>query len=243
MQAAAFSGGKDSTALVLRLAEVGEEFSLLFNRTGNELPELDAHIASIATLTGRTVEEVSGPKTLLELIEQYAALPSHRMRWCTRQLKIEPTIAWLKSHPDTTLLVGLRADEPGREGGLYGLDVRQRFPLREWGWSEADVYGYLARRGVTVPRRTDCAFCYDQRLGDWFRLWREHPDSWLEGEALEAQTGHTFRSPTAGKFPNSMRGMREAFERGQLPRGIVSLPLFNDYDDTTDAKRCRVCSL
>ena len=35
----AFSGGKDSTAMVLRLSELGEDFKLLFTPTGDELPE------------------------------------------------------------------------------------------------------------------------------------------------------------------------------------------------------------
>jgi|SRR5215471_9312309 len=241
MQALAFSGGKDSTALALRLAELGEDFRLLFNRTGGELDDLLVHVRRVGGLCGRPVEEVSAKFSLYDLIQQYTALPSHRMRWCTRQLKIEPTLAWLAAHPGTALLVGLRADEPGREGGLYG-DVPQRFPMREWGWSEVDVFAYLERRGIRVPERTDCALCYDQRLGEWYKLWRHHSDVWALGEQLEAETGHTFRSPTAGKFPHSMRGMRERFERGDVPRGIVSLPLFDDYDEAASV-RCRVCSL
>lgn len=39
-QVVAFSGGKDSTALALRLHELGEAFSLLFTPTGNELPDV-----------------------------------------------------------------------------------------------------------------------------------------------------------------------------------------------------------
>jgi predicted PP-loop superfamily ATPase len=39
----AFSGGKDSTALALRLHELEEPFKLLFTPTGDELPELHAH--------------------------------------------------------------------------------------------------------------------------------------------------------------------------------------------------------
>lgn len=41
----AFSGGKDSTAMAVLLAERGEDFELLFTPTGNELPELFSHIA------------------------------------------------------------------------------------------------------------------------------------------------------------------------------------------------------
>ena len=36
MQVIAFSGGKDSTALALRMAEIGEDFVLFFTPTGRE---------------------------------------------------------------------------------------------------------------------------------------------------------------------------------------------------------------
>lgn len=51
-QFVAFSGGKDSTALVLRLAELHEPFELIFTATGNELPELHAHIQSVVQAAG-----------------------------------------------------------------------------------------------------------------------------------------------------------------------------------------------
>src|SRR5688572_1460639 len=52
-QIAALSGGKDSTALVLRLAELGEDFECLFTPTGNELPELRAHLDNVVRLIGK----------------------------------------------------------------------------------------------------------------------------------------------------------------------------------------------
>jgi len=49
---------------------------------------------------------------------------------------------------------------------LFGDKVPQAYPLREWGWGLAEVKDYLHRRSVTVPKRTDCAWCYDQSLPD-----------------------------------------------------------------------------
>src|SRR5215475_3929443 len=183
MQYVAFSGGKDSTAMALRLHELGESFELLFTPTGDELPELHAHIAQIAARVGAPV--VMPPnRSLYEWITTYRALPNFRMRWCTRQIKIEPCIAYLLAHPGSTLLVGLRADEEARLG-LYGEYATYRYPLREWGWRVRDVWRYLAAQRVTVPRRTDCALCYDQRLIEWYQLYRDHPDRYARGEALE----------------------------------------------------------
>src|SRR5262245_27465577 len=116
MQVVLFSGGKDSTALALRMAEVGEEFELLFNVVGGEFPSLLDHVARVVALTGKRLNVTDPGFSLKSRIEHYQMIPNHRARWCTRELKIEPTKAWLLAHPETTLCVGLRADEEEREG-------------------------------------------------------------------------------------------------------------------------------
>lgn len=213
----AFSGGKDSTAMALRLAELGESFTLLFTETGNEIPALHDHIANVVERTGARLVRPPN-KSLAEWIEFYNALPNWRMRWCTRQIKIEPCIAYLLRRPGSTLHVGLRADEEEREG-LYGPYATYRYPLREWGWGVEDVVAYNESQGVSVPDRTDCAVCPYQRLGEWYRLWRDHPEHWAQGEAWEAKTGYTFRSPGRDTWPAGMAGLREEFEGGRMPRG------------------------
>jgi len=124
-----------------------------------------------------------GPR-LLPLIDTYNALPNHRQRWCTRQIKIQPAIAHLLRHPGSTLCVGLRADEEERVG-LYGPYATYRYPLREQGWGLAQVKGFLSSRGIKIPKRTDCAFCYGQRLTEWYALWRDHPEIYAQGEEIE----------------------------------------------------------
>jgi hypothetical protein len=232
--------------MVLRQAARGERGVLLFNVVGGEFPDLVGHVRRVAELTGWPLEATTPGYGLHERIRHYDALPNQWMRWCTRELKIEPTVAWLKAHPGSTLCVGLRADEPADErGGIYGPCAEYRYPLREWGWGLAEVNGYLAERGVEVPRRTNCPLCYGQRLGEWWRLWREHPDLWAEGEALEAETGHTFRSPGRDTWPAAMAGLRRRFEAGDTPKSIRALPLLGDFEDRDDSVRgvCRVCTL
>ncbi len=238
----AFSGGKDSTALALLCSEQGMGFDLFFTPTGRELPECIEHIARVVALTKkRLIVRSCGGQGLASRIEHYGALPNNRQRWRTRELKIEPCKAYLLEHPGTVLLVGLRADEEER-AGMWGEFATYSYPLRDIGWGIEEVYAYLQQRGVVVPDRTDCDWCYDQRLSEWFRLWKEHPVRYAEGEALEMKTGHTFRSPTRDTWPAGLKELRERFEAGDVPRGIVSLPLFGEYA-TPARERCRVCSL
>jgi hypothetical protein len=231
------SGGKDSTALALRLAEVEpRDYDYICTPTGNELPEMLAHWEKLETLLGKKLIRVTAEKTLLELIDFFGALPNQRMRWCTRILKIMPTIAWIEQNSPALLYVGLRADEELREG-IYGDKVTSRFPLREWGWKIADVKTYLQDRGVIIPRRTDCAFCYGQRLSEWRDLWRDYPELFQQASALENTTGHTFRSPQRDTWPAKLSELAKEFEAGKKPRGNT------DQLDLLDFQACRVCSL
>ena len=239
----AVSGGKDSTAMALRLHEVdpGGRPVYLITPTGDELPEMVAHWENLECMLGAKLTRVTH-HTLASLIEHFGALPSWRMRWCTRMLKIEPCLAWLKAnHADrqVVLSVGLRADEPERKG-IYSKDVPTRFPLREWGWGIDDVKRYLSKRGVSVPARTDCARCYDQRLGEWHTLWNDYPEIFTDAEAQEKRYGHTFRSPTkGGTWPAALKDMRAEFERGRIPPGHrLQVEMFDDEQEA-----CRICKL
>jgi PP-loop superfamily ATP-utilizing enzyme len=230
-QFVAFSGGKDSTALVLRLAELGEPFECVFTPTGNELPDLTAHMDHVLALAGNPKLHLPKAPTLAELMTGFNALPNHRQRWCTRMIKIVPCIAFLKQNPGSTLVVGLRADETARLG-LYGDYATYRYPLREWGWNVKEVLNYCRARGVDIPQRTDCAWCYGQQLVEWYRLWQQHPEIYRQGEEWEERTGHTFRSPSRDTWPAPMKGLRQQFESGRIPK---------ERKKETDA--CRVCSL
>lgn len=232
----ALSGGKDSTAMALRLAEVApQDYVYVCTPTGDEPPDMFEHWRQLGQLLGKPILPIMGG-TLAGLIEQQHALPNWRQRWCTRLLKIEPYAAWLRHQGECISYVGLRADEPEREGGDYTdiPGVLMKFPMREWGWELCDVVDYLHQRGIVIPKRTDCLKCFFQRLIEWYEYWRDHPESWMEGEAMEAAVGHTFRSPGRDTWPAAMKDLRARFEAGDIPR---------DTRDPLNAMKCRVCRL
>lgn len=234
------SGGKDSTAMALRLAEIEPDVERVYvcTPTGNELPEMFEHWLKVGDLLGARILPVVAD-SLGGLIAGYNALPNFRMRWCTRQLKIEPFVKFLTVNAPAVAYVGLRADEEGRKGVDYGEMVpgcTTRFPLREWGWGLPEVLGYLDERGVVIPERTDCAVCFYQTIGQWFDLWEKHPDHYAEGEAWEAATGHTFRSASRDTWPAALTELRAEFERGRIPKDRRQPALLG-------AAQCRACSL
>lgn len=239
----ALSGGKDSTALALRLAELHPDwhFNFVCTPTGDEPPEMIDHWIKLGRILGNAVIPVTRGIGLDGLIRKQKSLPNWRQRWCTRMLKIEPYAAWLeaqsKNYDKVYSHVGLRADEPEREGGDY-LDIPgivMCFDMREWGWGLAEVLDYLKQKGVTIPTRTDCLKCFYQRLIEWYEYWRDHIENWMEGEALEELTGHTFRSPGRDTWPAAMKDLRVRFEAGDVPKDTRRDPL--------NGLKCRVCTL
>lgn len=230
------SGGKDSTALALRLQEVEpRDYEYICTPTGDELPEMEQWWNRLETILGKPLIRITNEKvgSLNNLIQIMQALPNHRQRWCTRMLKIEPTIAWCIRNAPVKLYVGLRADEDEREG-IYGDHVHSDFPFRRWGWGIKDVWGYLQQRGLAdcIPIRTDCARCYAQRLAEWYRLWRDNPERFWDAAAQEERYNHTFRSPSRDTWPASLKELAKEFESGRKIRGGVEPP-----------RSCRVCSL
>lgn len=234
------SGGKDSSALAVWLKEnEPRDYTYVCTPTGNELPNWYRHMRDLAVILGKPILPIIGG-TLKGIIEQEKMIPNFRARFCTRLLKIDPFAGWLMQHTPATVYVGLRADEAEREGGDY-RDVpgaTMRFPLREIGWGESDVMAFLDQRGIRIPERTDCAWCFWQTLGEWWLLWREHPDLYAEAEAIEVLRGHTFRSPSRDSWPAALKDMRAEFESGRIPpRTQRQRDLFRGE------MQCRACRL
>lgn len=163
---ASFSGGKDSTAMVLRMIETGDRpDQVLFCDTGMEFPAMYDHISRVREfIESEGVEFVELKPThsfeylLLEKpIESKKhgfyhgySWPGMYMRWCTKHLKTEVSERYCRSLRESTgedivVCTGLAADEGRRLERQSNL--RDRHPLAEWGWTEDMCLGYCYGRG------------------------------------------------------------------------------------------------
>lgn len=234
----AISGGKDSVAMAMLLTEKypKREFIWVCTPTGNEPPEWFAHMQKLRRRIGPIVP-LMHPGGLDGLIKEWNALPNWRQRWCTRVLKIEPFAAFLMKNSPAKFYVGLRADEAAREGGDYQEvpDVEMVFPLRDAGMGLNEVLAFNRKRGVEIPKRTDCMLCFFQRLIEWYELWRDNPEAFAEGEQYEKMTGYTFRSPGRDTWPAALKDLRGEFEQGHIPK--------DTRRDAIGEMQCRVCRL
>ena len=248
----ALSGGKDSTAMALWLVEnEPREYQFVCTPTGDELPEMIQHWIDLGKRLGSRILPVTNGVGLSAQIRKERMLPNNRARWCTRKLKLEPYYRWLAEQRPCTSYVGLRADESERQGMVFqdGDGVTLRFPLREQGFDEADVWAFLDERGVTIPARTDCARCYHQTLGEWWRLWNLHPDIYADAETEEAWVSEqhgkqcTFRNDSRDTWPAALADLRREFEKGRVPpRTVQQIDMWRgERRKMTGA--CRVCSM
>lgn len=245
----ALSGGKDSTAMALRLADVEpRDYIYVCTPTGDEPAEMFAHWRKLGEMLGKPILPIMGG-TLDGLIRQQRALPNHRQRWCTRILKLEPYYEWLVQQRPCVSYVGLRADEESRAGMIFpeADGIQMRFPMQEWGWGLDDVWNYLDTFSISIPSRTDCKKCFWQTLAEWYILWRDDLPSYMEAEGLEefvtTERGEvrTFRSPQRDSWPAGLREMRLKFEAGEIP--TRSLAIMAKRDQQRGVGTCRVCTL
>lgn len=236
----ALSGGKDSTAMALVLREMHpeREYTYVCTPTGDELPEMFAHWRKCAEMLGKPIIPIMYRGGLQRLVEDENAIPNWRMRFCTRMLKIEPYAAWLMQQSSrfsqVFSYVGLRIDEPDREGGDYSHvpGIVHVFPLRELAMGLSDVLECLRQFGVSIPKRTDCARCFYQRLTEWYALWIEHRDIFDDIIEQEDAMGATWRSPGRDTWPAALRELGAEFASGRVPKA---------RRDPIADMQCRVC--
>lgn len=243
----ALSGGKDSTALALRLAEVEpRDYTYVITPTGNEPPALLKHWRKLADLLGKPLTIVTQGRSLHGEIRRQVMLPNHKARWCTRILKLDPYYAWMRENAPCVSYVGLRADEEARTGMIFPEEdgIRVDFPMRRWGWKIDDVYSFLRGLGVEVPLRTDCQDCFWLTLAELYELWRDDRPAFYLGADLEEWVSrergatYTFRSPQRDTWPASRRELGAAFEAGRVPTRSIAM-----MDKRRRIGECRACTL
>lgn len=195
-----FSGGKDSTAMLLMMLERGMKIDyILWCDTGMEFPGMYDHIEKVDKYIndkyGKSVTRLHSGHTfewgLAEIIRtqgKRAGLPGYgwpsaKIRWCTSMLKREPVQEFMKVHGlhkgNTKNYIGIAADEPKRVHD----DI---YPLFEWGITEAQALDFCYSRGFDWGglykdrTRLSCWICPLQTVQSLKLLYRDFPELWTE---------------------------------------------------------------
>jgi 3'-phosphoadenosine 5'-phosphosulfate sulfotransferase (PAPS reductase)/FAD synthetase len=167
------------------------EIEYFFCDTGAELKETYEYIDKLEVYLGKPINRLNPQRSFdhwLEIFGNY--LPSSRMRWCTRKLKIEPFEAFVGTDPVISY-IGIRADED-REGYISTKpNITPVFPFKEDGLRLDDIKRILNESGIGLPKyyewrsRSGCYFCFFQRKAEWIGLMERHPDDFERAKAYE----------------------------------------------------------
>lgn len=226
-----FSGGKDSTAMLLYMLEKGMRVDRIINvDTTKEFPEMYDHIRKVEAYIGRKIETVKidfdywfgehvKTKGKLRGSKGYG-WPDFRNRWCTA-LKREAAsflIAGQDYNPRKRGIAvveyhGIAVDEPSRVNKNSGRRIA--YPLVEAGMTEQDCLQFCYDRGFDwgglYERRTrvSCFCCPLQRINEVRDVYLNCPDLWSEMREMDRKSFRKFRSDY------SLQELEEKFKKGK----------------------------
>ena len=179
------SGGKDSTALALHIKdnypEIHSKIEYVFYDTGCDLKETYTYLNKIKVFIGKPITYVRPERGFEDIFYKTRILPSVFNRWCTVELKVKPSIKFLKNKINIEgidkikLYVGIRADETYRTGVQLKTKFEKEhieavYPLINDGLRKQDVEDILINSGINYPDyykwrpRNGCPFCPFQSL-------------------------------------------------------------------------------
>lgn len=208
-----FSGGKDSTALILWASENLTEFQTVFMDTGYEHPLTYSYVDYIdVTLLGGKLIRLKSAKYegFEDLVLQRGRVPSAKARFCTQELKIFPILRYLDSIRDKYEIhnyVGIRAEESPARAKMPEVNFDLDF-LGTWihrpllSWSAADVFKKLKEHSIEPNplyklgmKRVGCKVCIFSNLQDMKQIIKHFPETIDEIRRMEDQLGSTYFPP------------------------------------------------
>lgn len=198
-----FSGGKNSTAMLILLKQLGIRVDgIVFADTGAELPETYDFIATVEERIKQKIDVVKAPLDWFDWFyrpyvqgkhkgqDQIHGFPrtfqfkGHGGGWCTRSLKLDPIRKYANGREQ---LVGIAADE------YHRVRKNRSYPLVEWKLTSLDCYNICVENDLLNPiyhrmGRSGCWTCPNQSprqlriiyayyLELWARLLRLEQDS------------------------------------------------------------------
>ena len=188
------SGGKDSTAMLLRMIEEGMQVDeIIFCDTGVEFPETYKHLKNVEDYLGRKITRLKSKYSFEFLMlgkekkkgthigETGYGFPSMFRRWCTVHLKQEVIEKYLEDKSNCIYYIGFAYDEQERANRDTAV---AKHPLIDWKMTEADCLQYCYDRGFDWDglydkfHRLSCWCCPMNKIEELRTLYSDYPKLW-----------------------------------------------------------------
>ena len=251
------SGGKDSSALAVLMRGKVEGMEYVFCDTDKELKETYEYLAKLEAFLGKPIVRLNADRGFDHWLKVYGGyLPSSRMRWCTRQLKLKPFEQYV-GDDEVVSYVGIRADED-REGYISTKpNIKARFPFKEQGIDHAGVMRLLEEAGLGLPEyykwrtRSGCYFCFFQRKSEWAGLLEHHPELFEEAkkyEKVDPETGDRYTWAQGESLeelaaPERLTQIRKKDSKPRVVAGKTTLAAVFAGEQEDEDAACTICSL
>jgi len=241
----AFSGGKDSTAMLLRMIELDIQIDeIVFADTLFEFPELYEYIERVEKHIGRKITILKphpdlfkkwfyGKLTRGKIKGRTRGFPL-RLYPCfwTREAKIKP-LAKIKDKGDITY-IGIAYDEQDR---MSEVDGNLRYPLVDWKWTEQDCIDYLNKKNMFNPLyvnfdRLGCWHCPKQSIKSLYVLWKNYPELWKE---LIWWDNENVRLTGMNIKEKPIIEIQKDFENGKMPKKLPKYDCWNGCESVKSA--------
>ncbi|NLE05686.1 MAG: phosphoadenosine phosphosulfate reductase family protein [Crenarchaeota archaeon] len=209
-----FSGGKDSTAMLLLMIEKNIKIDeIIMCDTGMEFQDMYNHINKIK-------ENIKYPITVLKadnsfefymfnVIKQKGknkgkcgySWPDFRNRWCTQLLKKSVIKKYLNEKYREKQVIeyqGIAADEVKRLNKNKEKNIK--YPLAEWGMTEQDCLNYCYSKGYDWNglykklKRVSCWCCPLKSLFELEVIYNDFPEYWKKLKEFDKNTYRKFRA-------------------------------------------------
>ncbi len=195
MNIVSFSGGKDSTAMLIKMLELNIQVDrIIFADTGYEFPEMYSYIKTI----GEYIKKYGNYD--IEIIKTEQKLDDWLFGTITRGKSKGDIRGWplfvypcywhreskfkvldkeMKGH---NRFIGIAVDEKRRMSKNY-KENKYHYPLVEWEWTEEMCLEYLKKKGLVNPLyekfdRLGCWWCPKQSLRSLNILYNDYPELW-----------------------------------------------------------------
>ncbi|MBU1568449.1 MAG: phosphoadenosine phosphosulfate reductase family protein [Proteobacteria bacterium] len=181
------SGGKDSTALLLKHLENEIPIHKVFwFDTGWEFPQMYDHLDKLERYTGMKIERLQSPKKFDDLIKKYR-WPSAGRRWCTSE-KTAAAKRFIKTlDPDYVYLdtIGFAIGEENRTLKKTVYERWTFFPLIDyWRMTEPECLGFCKGHGFDwgglyeLMDRVSCFCCPLSKKSEVRAVKNHFPELW-----------------------------------------------------------------
>ena len=205
-----FSGGKDSTAMLLMMIEKNMQIDeIIFCDTTLEFPEIYDYIKTVSAYINKKITVLKPTKTWDDWF--YGKITRGKLKGRRRGFPYVCNPCWWNREAKYTLLdkahgkgnvvyIGIAFDEEKRTyAEQYNKSyLEYKFPLCEWGITEMDCYKYLEDKGLKHPlanfKRSGCWLCQKQSTHSLKILNAEYPELWKKLKKYEADSPHGFKS-------------------------------------------------